>query len=66
VSLADKVHNAESLLRDYWREGEATFTRFSGGAEGTRWYYRALHDCFQRKLPGELCDRLGRAVEGLG
>ncbi len=65
VSLADKVHNAESLLRDYRRDGEATFARFSGGAEGTRWYYRTLHECFRRKLPGELCDRFGKAVEGL-
>ncbi|MBK7115502.1 MAG: HD domain-containing protein [Proteobacteria bacterium] len=64
VSLADKTHNAEAILRDYLREGERTFERFNGGAAGTRWYYGALLECFERRLPGELCERLGRAVEG--
>jgi hypothetical protein len=64
VSLADKTHNAEAILRDYLREGEATFVRFNGGAEGTRWYYESLLGEFERLIAGELCERLRRAVEG--
>jgi (p)ppGpp synthase/HD superfamily hydrolase len=64
VSLADKTHNAEAILRDYLREGEATFVRFNGGAEGTRWYYGALLREFERMMPGELCQRFDRAVLG--
>lgn len=64
VSLADKTHNAESLLRDYLREGEETFRRFNGDADGTRWYYAALVREFSKVMPGELCERFRRAVEG--
>lgn len=48
VSLADKVHNARAILRDYRAVGEALWERFNGGREGTLWYYRALVDAFER------------------
>ncbi|MFO1503241.1 MAG: HD domain-containing protein [Steroidobacteraceae bacterium] len=64
VSLADKTHNSESILRDFLRDGEAVFDKFGGGAAGTRWYYRTLAEVFSRRLPGELCERYRRAVEG--
>lgn len=64
VSLADKAHNAEAILRDYRREGESTFERFNGGAQGTRWYYGEMLQAFSRLMPGELSERLRRAVEG--
>ena len=62
VSLADKTHNAEAILFDYRALGEALWPRFTGGADGTRWYYAALADIFADKLPGRLSDRLTRAV----
>jgi (p)ppGpp synthase/HD superfamily hydrolase len=46
VSLADKVHNARSTLRDLTREGESVWARFNGGKEGTLWYYHQLIDAF--------------------
>jgi (p)ppGpp synthase/HD superfamily hydrolase len=46
VSLADKVHNARSTLRDLTREGDAVWARFNGGKEGTLWYYRELIAAF--------------------
>ncbi len=64
VSLADKTHNAEAILWDYRRDGESFFSRFNGGAEGTRWYYGSLAKVFQVSLPGVLSDRLARAVAG--
>lgn len=47
VSLADKVHNASAILSDYSQIGEQLWLRFSGGREGTLWYYRALADAFR-------------------
>ena len=62
VSLADKTHNAETILFDYRVLGESLWQRFNGGAEGTRWYYGALADVFSQALPGRLSDRLSWAV----
>jgi (p)ppGpp synthase/HD superfamily hydrolase len=42
VSLADKVHNARSLLRELNQHGSAIWESFRGGKEGTLWYYREL------------------------
>lgn len=64
VSLADKTHNAEAILFDYQALGETLWTRFNGGAEGTRWYYSALSEIFTKALPGRLTDQLVRAVGG--
>lgn len=46
VSLADKVHNAHAILRDYRRDGEGIWERFNGKRDGTLWYYRMLVDAF--------------------
>lgn len=42
VSLADKVHNARTILVDLQRQGEDIWARFNGRKEGTLWYYRSL------------------------
>lgn len=63
VSLADKVHNAEAILYDYRTLGDALWARFSGGAGGTRWYYRELAGFFSQAMPGRLSERLTRAVD---
>jgi (p)ppGpp synthase/HD superfamily hydrolase len=47
VSLADKVHNARTILLDHIEQGDRVFQRFSGRKEGTMWYYRALVDGFR-------------------
>ena len=33
VSLADKIHNAGSILRDLRNEGDSVWSRFTGGRE---------------------------------
>jgi (p)ppGpp synthase/HD superfamily hydrolase len=66
VSLADKTHNAEAILFDYRVLGDSLWDRFNGGADGTRWYYGAVADCFATVMPGRLSDRLTRAVEAFG
>ncbi len=42
VSLADKLHNACSILRDLQQNGGVIWERFKGGKDGTLWYYRSL------------------------
>jgi (p)ppGpp synthase/HD superfamily hydrolase len=67
VSAADKLHNVQSLLRDYRRQGDALWARFNpeAGKSGMIGYYRALADVLGRRLPGALSNELGRAVTTL-
>ena len=46
VSAADKLNNVRSILSDYRSLGESVWSRFSGGREGTLWYYRTLLEIF--------------------
>ncbi|WP_232366819.1 HD domain-containing protein [Alteripontixanthobacter muriae] len=62
VSLADKTHNAGAIVADLQVYGEAVWERFTGGREGSLWYYRALADEFTRQLPGASSRRLSRLV----
>jgi len=65
VSMADKLHNAHSILEDYRRIGDDIWSRFNGGHEGTVWYYQSLAETFQTLVPGPLADRLNLAVQDL-
>ena len=51
VSLADKLHNARSIECDYRRIGPLVFERFTGGRDGTLWYYDELVKAFERAAP---------------
>ena len=46
VSAADKLHTAQTLVRDLRVEGLDTFDRFSGGVRGTVWYYAEVAAAF--------------------
>ena len=68
VSAADKLHNARSILADLRTVGDELWTRFTGGREGTLWYYRALVEAYAE--PGsdavvEELDRVVREIESL-
>ena len=65
VSLADKVHNALSNLRDYKTDGEDLWERFNGGREGTLWYYNELAKIFGRLIKCSLSDELTNTVNEL-
>jgi (p)ppGpp synthase/HD superfamily hydrolase len=62
VSAADKLHNARSILADYRVLGDALWSRFNGGKEGTLWYYRALVETLQAADPTPLVEELDRVV----
>ena len=66
VGLADKVHNARSIVRDYREEGEVLWERFAEKtAEEQLWYYQRLVELFERRRPGPLTEDLRRAVDEL-
>jgi (p)ppGpp synthase/HD superfamily hydrolase len=65
VSLADKLHNARTLLLDFRTEGPSVFKRFNLSREETIWYYGELADTFCRRRPGALADELKRVVTDL-
>ena len=56
------LHNARAILRDLRRLGNALWTRFTGGKEGTLWYYRALVTAFRQAGSNELIEELDRVV----
>ena len=70
VSLADKLHNARSILLDLRTHGDDLWARFSSGeGASVRWYYRSLVEEFEarREVLGERAepalDELRRTVD---
>lgn len=62
VSAADKLHNARAILADYRQHGEVLWDRFTGGRDGTLWYYRALVDAFRAAGESPLVVELAAVV----
>jgi (p)ppGpp synthase/HD superfamily hydrolase len=62
IMLADKVHNARSILADHARVGDVVWERFSVPRERTLWYYEALLEVFDRELSPVLYDTLSECV----
>lgn len=65
VSSADKLYNAQTILRDYRQIGEKLWDRFTGGKEGTLWYYQALVDAFKESGTNPIVEELERTVKTL-
>ena len=65
VSIADKIHNARAILRDYGTDAEALWSRFNGGREGTLWYYRQLVEAFRARGRPVLVAELDATVSEL-
>jgi len=65
VVAADKLHNVRSILRDYQRSGETIWQHFTGGREGTLWYYRSVTDVLIELDGTPLAQELDRVVTRL-
>ena len=66
VALADKVHNARSIVRDYREEGDPLWERFENRtADDQLWYYGELLRFFAERRPGPLVEDLERATDEL-
>ncbi|MGD2157487.1 MAG: HD domain-containing protein [Anaerolineales bacterium] len=63
VSLADKLHNARSLLRDLRIFGEPVWNKFSGGKTGTLWYYHELIKTYKKIGSNWMIDELENVVK---
>ena len=62
VSCADKLHNARAILNDLRELGDELWGRFTGGKDGTLWYYQSLSDAFSKALASSLSAELERTV----
>jgi len=65
VVACDKLHNARAMVKDYRVCGEALWGRFSGGREGTLWYYRKMVDVLHSKGTVHVVEELDRVVTEL-
>ena len=65
VSAADKLYNARSILKDYRLVGEEIWQRFTGGREGSLWYYRAVVDTLTAIDDRAIVQELERVVQEL-
>ena len=65
VSASDKLFNARAILQDFREVGDEVWSRFTGGKEGTLWYYRTLSDAFQAHGSTPLRRELERTVRDL-
>lgn len=63
VSCADKLHNARAIVADLRIVGNQVWSRFTGGQEGSLWYYHALADAFTQHGPPVLAAELRRTVD---
>ena len=62
VSASDKLHNARAILRDCRKHGDALWSRFNGGKEGSLWYYRTLVIAYREGGNSDLIEELDRVV----
>ena len=51
VSACDKLANLQAILLDLTEIGESVWTRFTGGKDGSLWYYAELIDAFGGRVP---------------
>jgi (p)ppGpp synthase/HD superfamily hydrolase len=65
IILADKIHNASAILRDYRALGDDLWTRFAGGKKGTLWYYQSLVKILREIHSGWAVEELARIVSEL-
>jgi (p)ppGpp synthase/HD superfamily hydrolase len=65
VVACDKLHNARAMVKDYRVCGEALWGRFSGGREGTLWYYRKMVDVLHSPATAQVIEELDRVVTEL-
>ncbi|EOD01815.1 HD domain-containing protein [Caldisalinibacter kiritimatiensis] len=56
VTLADKLHNIRSTIKEYEKVGEEVWNRFRRGKEKQSWYYYGLIDvlCNREDIPNHI------------
>jgi (p)ppGpp synthase/HD superfamily hydrolase len=65
VSLADKLHNVRSILRDHRELSHRLWKRFNADPAETLWYYRRLREIYLDRFPGAMAEEFAAEVERL-
>ena len=66
VSLADKLHNAHAILRDFRAHGDELWQRFNvKDPQQHLWYYRSLRDVYAQRVDNWLLDELTDVLDTL-
>jgi (p)ppGpp synthase/HD superfamily hydrolase len=65
VALADKLHNARSLLVNFRLEGDRIWNQFRGGKEGVLWLVEMQLDLFQQVSDSWMVTELAQVVRAL-
>ena len=66
VSLADKLHNAHAILRDFRAHGDELWQRFSvQDPQLHLWYYRSLLDVYAQRVDNWMVDELREVIDAL-
>ena len=66
VSLADKLHNARAILRDYREVGDQLWQRFSvQDPQLHLWYYRSLLEVYAQRIDNWMVDELREVIDKL-
>jgi (p)ppGpp synthase/HD superfamily hydrolase len=64
VSLADKLNNLRTIVRDYGEIGEALWARFSPDADQV-WYYGSVLEVFEERLSVPMTTELRETYDRL-
>jgi guanosine-3',5'-bis(diphosphate) 3'-pyrophosphohydrolase len=65
VSVADKIHNAETLLEHLARVGDEGWSVFNRGKEKKIWFEELLYSDLRTVWQHPLLDRYGQLIEKL-
>jgi (p)ppGpp synthase/HD superfamily hydrolase len=66
VALADKLHNARSMLAELRARGDVAWSEFNAGREEQLWFYRCVVEAFRENgTGGPMLDELDRTVTEL-
>jgi (p)ppGpp synthase/HD superfamily hydrolase len=65
VACADKLHNIQSIIRDFEELGDEVWNRFNAGKEQQKWYYRNIVESLSFHSTFPLVAELQKEVERL-
>lgn len=66
VIACDKMHNLAGTAAAVAATGDTYLERFTGGVEGTKWYYRTMFEALRPALPDAMIDDFSVRLATLG